>query len=104
MKTNTKMAKVSKTVQGALDFARALGETQFSGEKTRKEVLAYAKARSCYRRGFREDVWFKALWKARGISLILHRKNTTRGGRAVQLYFCSNLDECVGVPSEGTEG
>ena len=52
MKTNTKMAKVSKTVQGALDFARALGETQFSGEKTRKEVLAYAKARSCYRRGF----------------------------------------------------
>ena len=46
------MAKVSKTVQGALDFARALGETQFSGEKTRKEVLAYAKARSCYRRGF----------------------------------------------------
>ena len=103
MKTNTKMAKVSKTVQGALDFARALGETQFSGEKTRKEVLAYAKARSCYRRGFREDVWFKALWKARGISLILHRKNTTRGGRAVQLYFCSNLDECVGVPSEGTE-
>ena len=98
------MAKVSKTVQGALDFARALGETQFSGEKTRKEVLAYAKARSCYRRGFPEDVWFKALWKARGISLILHRKNTTRGGCAVQLYFCSNLDECVGVPSEGTEG
>ena len=39
MKTNTKMAKVSKTVQGALDFARALGETQFSGEKTRKGFL-----------------------------------------------------------------
>ena len=50
MKTNTKMAKVSKTVQGALDFARALGETQFSGEKTRKEVLAYTVRWS-------EDTW-----------------------------------------------
>ena len=39
MKTNTKMAKVSKTVQGALDFARALGETQFSGERLARRFL-----------------------------------------------------------------